>query len=93
MYLNLALSRADRKLLNPSQTAKYDPQTGLVWIEDGSAGVAHSAHPNVQANKQTRRMYRGRIECRGFLYSSDVFASTELDKLAAKYCRCDSCAK
>jgi hypothetical protein len=72
---------------------KYDAPTGLVWIEDGTIGGAHSAHPNVEANRITRKLpqYRGWIEVRGFLYSPDRFVSTDLDKLAAKYCCCPSC--
>lgn len=83
----------DAQLLNQHQHAKYDPATGLVWIEDGTAGVAHSAHPNVEANRITRKLreYAGWIEVRGFLYSPEVFASTDLDKLAAKYCQCSPC--
>lgn len=91
MYQNLKLKRDDAAKLNAYQHAKIDPSTGLVWIEDGTAGVAHSAHPNVEANKITRRQHPGRIEVRGFLYSRDRFASTDLDKIAAKYCRCPGC--
>ncbi len=90
-YPTLKLTDKDAKLLNQYQHAKRDPQTGLVWIEDGTAGVAHSAHPNVEANRVTRRMYPGRVEVRGFLYSPDVFTSSDLDKLAAKYCACPAC--
>jgi len=90
-YSKLNLKREDAKMLNPHQRAKFDPLTGLVWIEDGTAGVAHSAHPNVEANRQTRRIHPGRIEVRGFLYSRDIFTSTDLDRLAARYCRCCGC--
>ena len=24
-----------------------DPDSGLAWVENGTAGVAHSAHPNI----------------------------------------------
>ncbi|WP_301124034.1 hypothetical protein [Mycolicibacterium fortuitum] len=26
-----------------------DPDTGLAWVENGAAGIAHSAHPNIDA--------------------------------------------
>ena len=90
-YPDLKLKRSDARLLSAHQRAKFDPHTGLVWIEDGTAGVAHSAHPNVQANAQTRRAHPNWLECRGFLYSPDVHVSTELDQIAATYCHCGPC--
>jgi hypothetical protein len=90
-YPDLKLKRSDAQLLNEHQRAKYDPRTGLVWIEDGTAGVAHGAHPNVEANAQTRRMHPDWLECRGFLYSPEVYCSTELDQIAATYCHCGPC--
>lgn len=62
--------------------------TGLVRIIDGSAGVAHSAHPNVEDNRYNRRKHPDYTPAWGFLYSPEVFASTELDKLAARLCKC-----
>ena len=87
------LSAVDKKQLGQYQRPKYDPQTGLVWIEDGTAGVSHSAHPNVEANRFNRRKYQaqGWVESHGFLFSPEVFRSTELDHLAARYCRCNGC--
>jgi hypothetical protein len=90
-YQSLQLKGTDAAKLSQYQRAKQDPSTGLVWIEDGTAGVAHSAHPNVEANRETRRLHPTWLECRGFLYSPDVFTSTELDKLAAAYCQCGPC--
>lgn len=92
-YPTLRLAPKDAAILGNYQRAKFDPHTGLAWIEDGTAGVAHSAHPNVEANKYSRRKYFDWIECRGFLYSPDIFRSTELDKLAARYCQCPSCQR
>lgn len=90
-YAELKLKHQDAKLLNEYQRPKYDPHTGLAWIEDGTAGVAHSAHPNVEANRYTRAKYPGWLECRGFLHSPEVFVSTELDRIAAAYCHCGPC--
>lgn len=89
----LQLKRQDRKRLGEYRHAKYDPLSGLVWIEDGTAGIAHSAHPNVEANKYSRKDKRfvGWIEVRGFLYSPERFVSTDLDRLAAEYCKCPTC--
>lgn len=77
-YQTLNMKPSDRSALGPYQRAKFDPQTGLTWIEDGTAGVAHSAHPNMEANKYSRKLHFDWIECRGFLYSPDVFTSTDL---------------
>lgn len=90
MPQSLHLKPQDRSMLNQYQRARIDPATGIVWIEDGTAGVSHSAHPNVEANKVTRkkREYSGWRESHGFLFSPETFCSTELDRLAAKYCQC-----
>lgn len=45
----------------------------------------------MEANKYSRKLYPGWIEARGFLFSPDVFTSTELDKLAARLCQCHAC--
>lgn len=92
-YPTLNMSATDALKLNQYQRAKHDPATGLVWIEDGTAGVAHSAHLNVEANRVTRKMreYKGWIECRGFLYSPNTLPSTALDRIAARYCQCSPC--
>jgi hypothetical protein len=77
--------------LNEYQKLYRDPQTGLAWVENGSAGIAHSCHPNVEANKITRRMkeYQTWVESRGFLYNTAEFiASDDLDRLAAAKCNC-----
>lgn len=94
--MNLKLKAQDAKKLNAYQHAKFDPLTGLVWIEDGTAGVSHSAHPNVEANKYTRRdrKFVGWVQSgpqRAFLYSPQRFVSTDLDALAASYCQCPGC--
>lgn len=89
--MRITLKREDRKLLNQYQRIKQDPFSGMVWIEDGTIGGSHSAHPNVEANKITRRLHPDYTECNGFLYSREIFTSTDLDRLAAKYCQCASC--
>jgi hypothetical protein len=76
--------------LNPYQKLYSDPQTGLAWVENGSAGIAHSLHPNVQANSATRRMreYQTFVECRGFLYNTQACVSDDFAPLLRKYCQC-----
>ena len=74
-----------------------DSTTGIVWIEDGSTGLGHSAHPNIDASGSERSMkifgYWGKndrcVESHGFIYNTDLCVlSTPLDKLAAQNCEC-----
>lgn len=78
--------------LNQHQKIQRHP-SGLVRIADGTAGVAHSAHPNVEDNSYNRRKYPDYTPAWGFLYSPEVFASTDLDRMAAKLCACPACGK
>jgi hypothetical protein len=74
--------------LNPYQRLYCDPQTGLAWIENGSAGLAHTLHPNCEANRYTRRKYPERLEVRGFLYDVQSSVSDEFAPILQKYCAC-----
>lgn len=78
-------------------TLHRDPKTGLAWVENGEAGIAHSCHPNISATGSVRGMRdRGywakdceAVKCRGFIYNiSVVVASDELDQIARDECRC-----
>ena len=66
-------------------------ESGLVRIIDFSTGMCHSAHPNVQDNRATRRKYPNWTPAWGFRYSPDVMTSTTADARAAKLCKCPSC--
>jgi len=77
--------------LSKYQKLERDPATGIVRIIDGSIGGAHSAHPNVAANRNTRRSHPTWRESWGFLFSPEVFTSTEEDKYAATLCGCSAC--
>ncbi|ATN89016.1 hypothetical protein [Acinetobacter baumannii] len=75
-----------------------DDRTGIAWVENGSLGIAHSAHPNIDASGSVRGMkdlgYWERdaraVRCRGFIYNIDTYvvSDNELDQLAAKHCQC-----
>lgn len=79
--------------LSKYQRVERDAATGIVRIMDGSIGGAHSAHPNVEANKYNRRTHPTWREAWGFLYSPEVFTSTDEDKYAAKLCCCSACKR
>ena len=71
--------------------------SGIAWIVDTSAGIAHSAHPNIDATGSVRGMKQlglGRKDARtvrshGFIYNvSETAVETDLDEIARKACRC-----
>src|SRR5580693_6044186 len=81
----------------PRVTLHRDPVTGIAWCEDRTTGIAHSAHPNIDASGSVEGMIaKGYwrtdarpVRARGFLY--DVSASvvtTELDAIADAACQC-----
>lgn len=74
-----------------------DPNTGIAWVEDGRAGVAHSCHPNISSSGSVAQMKKrglwGKgdrtVKCRGHIYNIDISsASTDLDEIACRHCRC-----
>jgi hypothetical protein len=75
-------------------------ETGIAWVEDGTSGTGHSAHPNISATgsitgirnlgywKKDERCVRSH----GFIYNIDrLSVSDELDEIAAQECRCQAC--
>lgn len=74
-----------------------DKRTGLAWVENGSTGMSHSAHSNIDVSGSVRGMrsrgYWGKddrvVRCRGFHHNIDsVVIHDELDQLAADHCQC-----
>lgn len=74
-----------------------DPKTGIAWVEDGTTGMGHSAHPNIDATGSIRGMKnRGYwakdarcVRSHGYIYNIDLcVVSDELDEIAAVECRC-----
>ena len=83
-----------------------DDRTGIAWIEDGSAGVGISIHPNIDASGSVRGMkeqgYWGKndrtVKSNGFIYNIDhiTFSWYEgyhhaLEMIVASECRCQGC--
>lgn len=77
-----------------------DPATGIAWVADGRAGVAHTCHPNISERgsvtgmrakgwwKKSDRLVRSL----GFIYNvEEVVAHDPLDRIAARFCECQAC--
>lgn len=71
--------------------------TGIVWIEDGSTGVGHSCHPNIDATGSVRGMkklgYWGEkdvcVRSHGFIYNvSRTIVTDPLDEIVLDLCAC-----
>jgi hypothetical protein len=78
-------------------TLYKDSGTGIAWVENGTAGVRHSCHPNISSTGSVRGMKdRGHwaadartVRAAGFIYNIDAWVvSDELDAIAAQHCRC-----
>jgi hypothetical protein len=81
-----------------------DPSTGIAWVEDGTTGVGHSAHPNIHrtgsvAGMKNPRHVSGRgpawgkhdrtVRSHGWIYNIDHSSvSGELDRIACQACQC-----
>lgn len=74
-----------------------DDRAGIAWVEDGSTGMGHSAHPNIDATGSVRGMknlgYWGKddrtVRSHGWIYNIDHCVVTdELDEIARKNCQC-----
>lgn len=78
-----------------------DDRTGIAWVENGSTGNEHSAHPNIDVTGSVKGMreqgYWGKydtvIRCNGSYYNvSHKAVHDELDEIAATYCNCEGCS-
>ncbi len=79
------------------QTLYLDADTGIAWVENGSLGLSHSCHPNIDRSGSVAGMkalgYWSRddrtVESHGFIFNIDeCIVSDELDELARDHCRC-----
>lgn len=85
------------KEVAPYKTLYRDTRSGIAWVEDGTAGVGHTCHPNIDVTGSIRGMKQlgywrkedRTVRSHGFIYNIDSFVvSDDLDALAAQYCRC-----
>lgn len=81
-----------------------DSDTGIAFVHDGSTGLSHSCHPNIDSTGSVRGMkklgYWGKndviVRANGYSYNVSRFcvdSSDELDNIAAESCMCSSCVK
>lgn len=87
------------KTIRPHVALYRDTQTGLAWIEDGTAGLGHSCHPNISASGSLAGMVsrgywseaeaRKAVRSHGFIYNIlRTIVTGELDEIARKHCQC-----
>lgn len=88
--------------IRPYVNLFINDNTGIAWVEDGSTGNSHSAHPNIDATGSVRGMkklgYWGKnditLRCNGAIYNtSKLVVTDELDMIAARHCKCELCLK
>jgi len=88
------------KEVKPSCDLYIDDKTGIAWIEDGSTGMGHSVHPNIDITGSVRGMKeRGYwdktdkiVRSHGWQYNISKFVcSSELDEIVAEHCECEEC--
>ena len=88
--------------VGPCAELHRDRKSGIAWIEDGSTGLGHSCHANIDATGSVRGMkalgYWGKedrtVRSHGFIYNIDTFVVDEedpYDALVAEECQCASC--
>jgi hypothetical protein len=85
------------RTIGPHAKLYRDRKTGIAWVEDGSSGTGHSAHPNIDATGSVRGMkakgWWGKndrtVRSHGFIYNIDIFhTSDDYDVIAARACQC-----
>ncbi|WP_157931612.1 hypothetical protein [Mycobacteroides abscessus] len=83
--------------IRPHVTLYRDSDSGIAYVEDGSTGNGHSAHPNIDATGSVAGMKAlgywaadaQTVESHGFIYNIDAFVvDGELDRIAAEHCQC-----
>lgn len=81
-----------------------DNINGIAWIEDGSAGIGHSCHPNISASGSVAGMkklgYWGKldktVQSHGFKYNISKFVidiDNNFDNIVANECMCQECLR
>ncbi|WP_336794191.1 hypothetical protein [Gordonia malaquae] len=74
-----------------------DPETGLAFAKDRSAGVLNTVHPSIDASGSVAGMVdRGywskgdhTIKVNGFIYNIDLLViSDDVDRIVVQHCQC-----
>lgn len=88
------------KEIKPYVKLFINDSTGIAWIENGSTGNVHSAHPNIDASGSIKGMKKlgywnkedVTVKYNGTIYNISKFVATdEFDKIVAEYCNCEKC--
>ena len=85
------------KEIKPHIVLYRDDKTGIAWVEDGTSGCGHSAHPNIDKTGSVEGMkslgYWGKddrtVRSHGWIYNIGVCVVTsEYDEIARQHCNC-----
>src|SRR5690625_3869419 len=96
----MKMSKTLIKEIKPYIELHRDEKTGIAWVENGSTGNGHSAHPNIDASGSVKGMkQRGywrqddkTVRSHGYIYNvSKVVVSDEYDQIAKDNCHCVGC--
>lgn len=98
------MSKVLLREVRPYVKLYYDNKNGITWVEDGSTGLTHSCHPNINTSWSVRGMkdkgYWGKedvtIKSHGFIYNISRFYidnKSEFDNIVANECMCTECIK
>lgn len=91
------MAKEQIKEIRPYVILYRDPKTGIAWVENGSTGQGHSAHPNIDASGSVRGMkqlgYWNKedrcVRSHGFIYNIDrLIVTDDLDEIARQHCKC-----
>ena len=83
--------------IGPYQHLYLDTKTGIAWVKNGSTGLGHSCHANIDASGSVVGMknlgyWRKKdriVQSHGFKYNIDTFVIDDnLDDIAAANCEC-----
>lgn len=94
------MSKTLIKEIKPYIELYRDERTGIAWVENGSAGIRHSVHPNIDITGSIRGMKKlgywkqddVTVKSHGYIYNvSKVVVSDDYDQIAKDNCRCVGC--
>lgn len=82
---------------HPCCELHFDKKTGIAWVENGSSGTGHSAHPNINSSGSASGMIKNGYwhkddvikKSHGYTYNTSHLATSDgLDEIARQHCRC-----
>jgi hypothetical protein len=88
------------KEIKPYIELHMDRNTGIAWVENGSTGNGHSAHPSIDATGSVKGMKNLgywknddiTVKSHGSIYNvSKIVVTDEYDQIAKENCRCIGC--